>query len=111
DRELGLVEIAVVLGQLAIPERRDRVQHLDEQIRDLELLQLLLDLVQKLLVASLAVRWLLLAHRGGCHSSKRLPSGSVAQPNRPNFVSSTRSSTGTPADRSCARIASRSRTR
>ena len=53
------------------------------------------------------------AHDGvsGSQSSKRLPSGSTAQPKRPNSCSSTRSSTSTPASRSCASIASRSRTR
>lgn len=33
-----------------------------------------------------------------CHSSKRLPSGSVAQPNRPYSYSSTRSSMIAPAE-------------
>ena len=47
----------------------------------------------------------------GSQSSKRFPSGSVAQPKRPNSSSSTWSSTSTPAARSCASIASRSRTR
>ena len=42
------------------------------------------------------------AHDGvaGCQSSKRLPSGSTAQPKRPNSCSSIRSSTSTPAARS-----------
>ena len=47
----------------------------------------------------------------GCQSSIRFPSGSTAQPKRPNSCSSIRSSTSAPAARSCASIASRSRTR
>ena len=37
----------------------------------------------------------------GCQSSKRFPSGSTAQPKRPNSCSSTFSSTSAPAARSC----------
>src|SRR6185312_11097132 len=48
---------------------------------------------------------------GGCHSSIRVPSGSVIQPKRPNSLWSTRSSTSTPSARSCASSASRSSTR
>jgi hypothetical protein len=48
----------------------------------------------------------------GCHSSTRLPSGSVTQPNRPTpSISWTSSATSAPPARSCASIASRSRTR
>ena len=47
----------------------------------------------------------------GCQSSKRFPSGSTAQPKRPNSCSSTLSSTSAPAARSWASMASRSRTR
>jgi hypothetical protein len=48
---------------------------------------------------------------GGSQSSNRLPSGSVAQPNRPFSDSSIRSWTAAPAARSWASIASRSWTR
>jgi hypothetical protein len=50
--------------------------------------------------------------QAGCHSSTRLPSGSVTQPNRPTpsmFCVSL--ATSAPLPRSCASIASRSRTR
>ena len=48
----------------------------------------------------------------GCHSSMRLPSGSVTQPNRPTpSMSSDSAATSAPLARSCASIASRSRTR
>jgi len=50
-------------------------------------------------------------YRNGCHSSNRLPSGSTAQPNRPNWVSPISSITSAPPTRSCASIASRSSTR
>src|SRR2546421_1318687 len=109
DRELRLVEATVLGRELPVPQRRNGVQHLNEQVGDLQLLQLLLDLVQQLLVAPADGR-LLLAHRGS-QSSNRLPSGSVAQPKRPFSISSTRSSTATPAARSWASIASRSPTR
>src|SRR6266576_3867224 len=102
DREPRLVEIAVLLGQPAVAERRDRVERLHEQVGNLELLQLLLELTHQLLVV--------LGHAGS-QSSKRFPSGSTAQPKRPNSISCTCSSTSTPASRSCSSIASRSRTR
>ena len=59
-------------------------------------------------------RTLTRARRGqaGCHSSTRLPSGSVTQPNRPTpAMSCTSSATSAPLARNCASIASRSRTR
>ena len=50
--------------------------------------------------------------QAGCHSSTRLPSGSVTQPNRPTPSMSCGSpATSAPWARSCASIASRSRTR
>src|SRR5262245_41128592 len=107
DRQLGLLEVAVLLRELAVAERRERVKRLDEEIRDLELLQLLLEPLDELLVG----RLLRLRHFGGSHSSNRCPSGSTAQAKRPYSCSSTWSSTSTPAPRSCASIASRSRTR
>ena len=51
-------------------------------------------------------------HHSGCHSSIRLPSGSVTQPNRPTPSRSWVSwATSARFARSCASIASRSRTR
>ena len=48
----------------------------------------------------------------GCHNSIRLPSGSVTQPNRPTpSMSCVSLATSAPLARSCASIASRSRTR
>ena len=48
----------------------------------------------------------------GCQSSTRFPSGSVTQPNRPTpSMSAVSSATSAPLRRSCASIASRSRTR
>jgi hypothetical protein len=50
--------------------------------------------------------------QAGCHSSTRLPSGSVTQPNRPTpSMSCGSSATSAPLARNCASIASRSRTR
>jgi hypothetical protein len=50
--------------------------------------------------------------QAGCHSSRRLPSGSVTQPNRPTpSMSCGSSATSAPLARNCASIASRSRTR
>ena len=50
--------------------------------------------------------------QAGCHSSTRLPSGSVTQPNRPTpSISCGSPATSAPLARSCASIASRSRTR
>lgn len=48
---------------------------------------------------------------GGCHSSMRLPAGSITQPNLPNSDSSTLSSTAQPSSRRAASTASRSSTR
>ncbi len=54
----------------------------------------------------------LLISQAGCHSSTRLPSGSVTQPNRPTpSMSCVCSATSAPASRNCPSIASRSRTR
>src|SRR6478672_5203924 len=50
DREASLVEITVLLGEPAVPERRDRVERLDEEVRDLERLQLLFELLHQLVV-------------------------------------------------------------
>jgi tetratricopeptide (TPR) repeat protein len=50
--------------------------------------------------------------QAGCHSSIRLPSGSVTQPNRPTpSMSCVSAATSAPLARNCASIASRSRTR
>src|SRR3954451_20076064 len=106
DRQPGLVEVAVVLGQFPVAQGGKRVERLHEQIGDLELLQLFLELAQELLV----VRRRRLRHAGS-QSSKRFPSGSTAHPKRPNSISCTFSSTSTPALRSCPSMASRSRTR
>ena len=52
-----------------------------------------------------------LTAQAGCHSSIRLPSGSVTQPNRPTpSISCVSGATLAPLARSCASIASRSRT-
>src|SRR6266487_220037 len=106
DGEPRLVEVAALLGEPAVSERRDGVERLDEDVRHLERLQLLLELLQELVVGGRPA----LGHDGS-HSSKRFPSTSLAQANRPYSISSTRSSTSTPAARSCASMASRSRTR
>src|SRR5262249_61217885 len=87
----------------------DGVQRLDEDVRDLEPLELVLDLLSELLVRETFGR--LVGHGDGCQSSKRLPSGSVAQPKRPYSCSAISGSTSTPAARSCASMGSRSRTR
>ena len=61
--------------------------------------------------ASSVARWT--GHgQAGCHSSIRLPSGSVTQPNRPTpSMSCVSAATSAPLARSCASIAARSRTR
>jgi Sigma-70, region 4 len=52
------------------------------------------------------------ADQAGCHSSIRLPSGSVTQPNRPTpSISCVSVVTSAPLARNCASIASRSLTR
>src|SRR5689334_19177936 len=52
DRQAGLIEVPILLRQLSVAQRRQRVQRLDEEVADLELLQLLLELLDQLLVAS-----------------------------------------------------------
>src|SRR3954454_1437971 len=106
DRQPCLVELAVVVGELPVAEGGKCVERLYEEVGDLELLQFLLELSQHLFVV-----WLGRLRHAGCQSSKRFPSGSTAQPKRPNSISCTFSSTSTPALRSCPSIASRSRTR
>src|SRR5439155_840848 len=106
DLEPRLVEVAVLLGEPAVTERRDGVEGLDEDVRHLERLQLLLELLEQLVVG-----WRPALGHDGSHNSKRFPSTSLAQANRPYSISSSRSSTSTPAARSCASMASRLRTR
>src|SRR4051812_6074165 len=60
DRQPRLVEIAVLLRELPVAERRHGVEGLDEEVGDLELPQLLLELLQQLLVG----RGRRLAHAG-----------------------------------------------
>src|SRR6185437_15291439 len=43
DSELSLIEVAILLREFPVGKRGDRVEGLDEQVRDLELLQLLLE--------------------------------------------------------------------
>src|SRR3954452_16722135 len=50
DGEVRLLEVSVALGQLPIPEGRDRVEGLHEEVANLEVLELLLELPQQLLV-------------------------------------------------------------
>src|SRR4051794_12890717 len=76
DREVGLLEVAVALGQLPIAEGRNRVEGLDEEVADLEVLELLLELPKQLLVL------LALSHRpapvAGGRARQRRRAGSRA---------------------------------
>src|ERR1700730_15665877 len=82
DSEAGLIEVPVLLGEPAVPERRNRVERLDEEVRDLEGLQLLFELLHEVVVGGRPV----LGHEGS-QSSKRFPSRSLAQANRPTTTS------------------------
>ena len=72
DGEASLVEVTVLLGEPTVPQRRDRVERLDEEVRHLESLQLLFELLYQLVVRG----WPGRLGQEGSHSSKRFPSRS-----------------------------------
>src|SRR5262249_25949524 len=53
DRQLRLLQVAALLPQVPVPERRDREDGLDEDVRDLQLLELGLQLPEQLLLGGL----------------------------------------------------------
>src|SRR4051795_1027002 len=100
DREVGLLEVAVALGQLPIAEGRNGVEGLDEEVADLEVFELRLELPEQLLVL------LALSHRpapvAGGRARQRRGAGSRAARGARTAARkrSTRARTGIPPRRS-----------